>query len=96
MTTGSRLRHSSDVALDDGLDRIRPAPDEGSRCTAKDCPYMGFWKARLRYAATFLCWHHQGELERLMKSQGKDFGQDGGRIGEARLWYASKKGYHSY
>lgn len=99
MKERSRLRHSSDGAFRNvGLDRLRPESDPDRRCRAEGCPYAGYWsptRTRLRNAV-FLCWYHQAELGRLIKDQGTDFGQDGGRVGEARLYYGSRRGYHAY
>jgi hypothetical protein len=96
----SGLRHRDVAIKNDGLDRLRPAPDAENRCTAKNCPYLGtFRRARWGnkgYAVpSFLCWHHHRELERLMRAQGKDWGGER-KVGDVRLFYSSKRGYHGY
>lgn len=94
MRKRSGLRHSPDVA---GIEKLSPTADPDLKCTAKDCPYMGTWVnvAWLRYGQ-FLCWYHRSEMERLIRSQGKDWGRDRHDVGSQRFFYAKKRGYHSY
>lgn len=102
MKHASRARHSLGGPVEEiGLDRIRPprpsSPEQ--KCSVKDCSLMSLQRLvrfGRRAMPTNLCWYHVRELERLMKAQGKDWGGDGGRVGEARFFYASKRGFHSY
>lgn len=67
-------------------------------CSAKDCKREGearlltFGKSAMR---TYLCFDHFLELVRLRRDQGKDWGRNRG-TGEARLYYASRCGFHAY
>jgi hypothetical protein len=99
MATRSRLRHSMTEPIRIGLDRIHPPGPSEHLCEATQCPYAGMLrdlKWGFRRLSTWLCWYHFRELERLLAAQGADWGGRGGRAGEARLYYASKKGFHAF
>jgi hypothetical protein len=67
-----------------GFRRILPA--EVRLCIVRGC---------LAAAAGLRCRSHQAELERLIKSQGKEWGRDR-RTTDVRFFYASRKGHHAY
>jgi hypothetical protein len=75
-------------------------PDPDSRCCVAGC-----WKAGQRCAIRIgtishlriYCRTHLAELERLRRSQGKDWSRTKADAGfDARLFYGGRRGYHAY
>jgi hypothetical protein len=68
-------------------------------CSALNCRKRG--ERRRIFVGTYCqfrcyCDFHFEELERLRRSQAKDWGRARGRGFDARLYYASKRGFHAY
>lgn len=75
-------------------------PPDGSQCEAEHCSAKAapalIWFGRRGLRAS-LCGYHLGELERLLRAQGKDWGRSRKPEGwNARFYYAARRGYHAF